>query len=140
MKKTPDVNRGFITIDKLGGEVGLQQVEHDPSDTPLEGADDPRSHNAFTSPDGKYTANVWACNAGTLKIDNLAISEACFLLEGNVELTDLEGNKAVYGPGDAFLLPKGFCGYWHMPEPILKYNTMYEGQLDETQEGRLIQG
>lgn len=103
----------------------LPRVEHDASDTPLAGAEYPRSYCAFVSPDGKYTANVWACDSGTLRIDDLSTDEACFLIEGSVEIIDDAGNREIYRAGDAFLLPKGFSGIWHMPEPVVKYNTMY---------------
>ena len=127
MKETSRMNREAITIDKSGGEFGLPRVEHDPTDTPVEGADEPRTYIAFTSPDGKYTANVWACNAGTLKIENLEVSETGIPIQGTVEITDLEGgNKAIYGPGDAYILPLGFSGYFHMPKAFVKYNVMYK--------------
>lgn len=114
-----------VPIDSEGGDEGLQRIDHDPSDTPTRGAKEPRSHNAFTSPDGKFTANVWACDAGTLEIRNLAIDEACFIIEGTVTVEDLAGNRSEYGPGDAFLLPKGFSGTWDMPTGLRKFNTMY---------------
>ena len=127
MKETFRISTEVVTIDKSGGAFGLQRVEHDPTDTPIVGADEPRTCIAFTSPDGKYTANVWACNAGTLKIENLEVSETGIPIQGTVEITDLEGgNKAIYGPGDAYVLPLGFSGYFHMPEAFVKYNIMYK--------------
>lgn len=105
----------------------LPGVEHDPSDTPTVGAREPRSRTVFESTDGKYTVNIWACDAGTLEIDNLAIDEACFILDGEVIVTDDEGTRSRFGPGDSFVLPKGFCGTWEMPRGLLKYNTMYAG-------------
>ena len=128
MRQEPFDNTGSVFIDKSGGESGLPRIEHDLTDTPIEGADEPRLYNAFTSPDGKYSANVWACNAGTLRIENLEVCETGIPVQGTVEITDLRGgNKQVYGPGDAFVLPLGFSGYFHMPEPFVKYNIMYEG-------------
>ena len=128
MKQESFNNNRSVSIDTSGGESGLQRIEHDLTDTPIEGADEPRLYNAFTSPDGKYSANVWACNAGTLRIENLEVCETGIPVQGTVEITDLRGgNKQVYGPGDAFVLPLGFSGYFHMPEPFVKYNIMYEG-------------
>ena len=127
MKQEPFAYTGSVFIDKSGGESGLPRIEHDLTDTPIEGADEPRLYNAFTSSDGKYSANVWACNAGTLRIENLEVCETGIPVQGTVEITDLQGdNKQVYGPGDAFVLPLGFSGYFHMPEPFIKYNIMYE--------------
>lgn len=117
---------GFIHIDGPAcGNGDMVRIEHDPSDTPSEGADQPRNFCAFTSTDGKYTANVWACNAGTFRIENLAVSETCIVIEGSVEIVDTTGQSAVFRAGDCFLLPMGFSGDWHMPEPFKKYNVMY---------------
>ena len=127
MKDKSRSNPGALLISRSGGDFGLPRVDHDPTDTPIEGADEPRAHVAFRASDGKYTAYVWACNAGTLKIENLEVCETGIPVEGSVEITDLEGgNKAVYGPGDAYVLPLGFSGYFHMPEAFIKYNIMYE--------------
>ena len=116
----------YYTINPQGKDgKGLEQIEHDLSDIAMEGATSPQTHNAFTSPDGKFTVNIWACDPGTLQIRDLAIDEACFLIKGEVHLTDMYDKKTIYKAGDAFLLPKGFCGTWHMPFPLLKYNSMY---------------
>lgn len=118
--------KGFVRIDANGLDGrGLAPVAHDPSDTPIAGAAHPRAYTAFTDPEGVFTAGVWACDAGTLGIVDLAIDEACYLIEGEVLITDEHGNTERFGPGEAFLLPRGFTGMWHMPVPIRKYNAMY---------------
>ena len=98
---------------------------HDPSDTPIQGAAHPLAHTAYTDPSGAFTAGVWACDAGTLKIDNLAVDEACYLIEGEVIISDANGNTERFIAGEAFLLHRGFVGTWHMPVPIRKYNAMF---------------
>ena len=104
---------------------GLPPTHHDASDTALEGARDPRAYTAFTDPSGVFTAGVWSCDAGTLRIEDLAVDEACYLIAGEVIISDDRGNTERYVAGDAFLLPRGFVGTWHMPGPILKYNAMF---------------
>ena len=37
------------------------------------------------------------------------------VLEGEVTLTSLDGDKQTYGVGDSFTVPKGWMGTWHMP-------------------------
>ncbi len=67
-----------------------------------------------------------ACDAGTLKIEDLAIDEACYLIEGEVVITDSSGNSERFLAGEAFVLHRGFVGTWHMPGPIKKYNAMFK--------------
>ena len=124
---SPATNQEFVRINLKGPDgMGLQRVEHDASDTPIAGATEPRGYTAYSDPSNVFTAGVWACNAGTLDIEDLAIDEACYLIEGEVTITDRHGNSETYRPGEAFLLHRGFSGTWHMPRAILKYNAMFK--------------
>jgi uncharacterized protein len=116
----------FIRIDANGPDgTGLPATVHDPSDTAIAGATDPLGYTAYTAPTaGIFTAGVWACDAGTLEIRGLEIDEACYLIEGEVIITDRYGNSERFRAGEAFLLRQGFIGTWHMPVPIKKYNAM----------------
>jgi uncharacterized cupin superfamily protein len=116
----------FVRIDANGPLAqGLPSVSHDPSDTAVAGAAHPAGYTAYKDPSGVFTAGVWACDAGTLQIEDLAIDEACYLIEGEVVITDRHGNTERFVAGDAFLLHRGFVGTWHMPVPIKKYNAMF---------------
>jgi len=116
----------FVRIDANGPDgKGLPTTVHDLSDTPVQGAKHPRAYTAYTDPSGVFTAGVWACDAGTLEIVDLAIDEACYLIEGEVIITDRYGNSERFVAGEAFLLHRGFVGTWHMPGPIKKYNAMF---------------
>ena len=118
--------RQFVRIDSNGPDgAGLPAIAHDPSDTPVAGASSPSGYTAFVDPSGVFTAGVWACDAGTLRIEDLAIDEACYLIEGEVEITDMHGHCERFSAGEAFLLHRGFTGTWHMPAPIRKYNAMF---------------
>jgi hypothetical protein len=117
----------FVRIDPNGSLAqGLPSVTHDPSDTAIEGARNPSGYTAYKDPSGVFTAGVWACDAGTLKIEDLAIDEACYLITGEVVITDSHGNSERFVAGDAFVLHRGFVGTWHMPVPIKKYNAMFK--------------
>ena len=121
-----DAAKQFVRINANGplGQ-GLPPVRHDSSDTAVAGARHPAGYTAYTDPAGVFTAGVWACDAGTLEISDLAIDEACYLIEGEVIITDQHGNTERFVAGEAFLLHRGFVGTWHMPVPIRKYNAMF---------------
>jgi uncharacterized cupin superfamily protein len=117
----------FLRVNSAGLDGrGLPPTTHDASDTIVTGASQPRAYTAYTDPSGVFTVGVWACDAGTLAIDDLAIDEACYLIDGEVIITDMHGNSERFVAGDAFLLERGFVGTWHMPVPILKYNAMFK--------------
>ena len=122
-----DGTKRFMRVNKAGPEGrGLPSTTHDPSDTAIEGAAYPRAHTFYTDPSGVFTVGVWACDAGTLSIQDLAIDEACYLIDGEVIISDPHGNSERFVAGEAFLLQRGFVGTWHMPRPILKYNAMFK--------------
>jgi len=124
MDKVKTVTR--INPDGENGQ-GLALVRHDPSDTPVNGARNPTAYIAYSYKNGHFNSGVWACDAGTIKIENLAVHETCVLIEGIVEITDENGKIEVFNACDAFVLPKGFSGTWHMPVPIKKFNAIYHG-------------
>lgn len=116
----------FVRVDARGPDgAGLPPTVHDPSDRAVSGASQPRGYTAYTDPGGSFTAGVWSCDAGTLKINDLAIDEACYLIEGEVIISDQYGNTERFVAGDAFVLHRGFVGTWHMPVPVRKYNAMF---------------
>ena len=116
----------FCRVDRNGRDgTGLVPISHDVSDTAVAGAEKPMAHTAFVDVTGRFTAGVWACDAGTLRIRNLTVDEACYLIEGTVVITDLAGNSETYNAGEGFVLRRGFSGTWHMPVGIRKYNAMH---------------
>ena len=127
---TGDVEKNGKKLFWLRGEgwvmAGLARTVHDASDTIIEGAAKPRAYTAYTDPSGVFTVGVWACDPGTLAINDLAIDEACYLIQGEVIISDANGNSERFTAGDAFLLQRGFVGLWHMPGPIIKYNAMFK--------------
>lgn len=53
-------------------------------------------------------------------------TEHAFLFEGRVEITDLAtGEKAVYGPGDGWIVKQGSRTLWNVLEPIRKSFFQY---------------
>jgi uncharacterized protein len=122
-----DGKKKFLRISRDGPDgLGLPRTVHDVSDTAVDGAAQPRAYTAYTDPSGVFTVGVWACDPGTLAIDDLAIDEACYLIKGEVIISDAHGNSERFTAGEAFLLQRGFVGTWHMPGPILKYNAMFK--------------
>lgn len=86
------LQKNFVRIDLDGfNGQGLLAIQHDPSDTPTHGARAPHGYTAYRDPAGVFSAGVWACDAGTLQIRDLAIDEACYLVEGEVIITDENG-------------------------------------------------
>ncbi|MFY2825357.1 cupin domain-containing protein [Ruegeria sp. MALMAid1280] len=67
---------------------------------------------------------TWKCEPYTDEIVDYAYDEFMFMIAGTVELIYPDGSSDRFGPGQAFLLPKGFTGTWKQPETVVKFMAM----------------
>lgn len=66
-----------------------------------------------------FWSGVWASEVGAWRVAYEEI-ELCMILEGRVRLVGDDGSEATYGPGEAFVIPKGFSGVWETLERLRK--------------------
>ena len=118
MKKSPV----SITSNFLAGE-GLEPLPPFPNEAEitLEGS---LNHRGRILYDGQFIAEVYEADPAKLRIDNFPLDEYIMVLEGRLILTDDNGVVSEYKPGDSLVLPKGFSGYWHMPEKFREFIIM----------------
>lgn len=89
---------------------------------PRANADVGQPHDA-TRPLVKGTTSVgsWWCAAGGWPSPALrATTEVFFVFDGRGCLTDLDGMRHEFGPGDTVILPKGWSGRWDVLQDIHK--------------------
>jgi uncharacterized cupin superfamily protein len=71
--------------------------------------------------DGDLRSGSWWCAAGGWpSLKQRATTEIFFVLKGQGCLTDIDGMRHYFGPGDTVILPKGWCGRWDVLEDIHK--------------------
>jgi uncharacterized cupin superfamily protein len=68
----------------------------------------------FTTTDGQYTVRVWESGPGVLQTDGYPYAEYCLVLSGRLKITNASGSTREFGPGDSFVIPKGWRGTWDM--------------------------
>lgn len=66
---------------------------------------------------GKIAVTVIEAGPGKVHIDGLPYDEFVQILEGRLILTLDDGRSFEFEQGDSFVVPKGYVGYWEMPEP-----------------------
>lgn len=69
----------------------------------------------------RTVAGIWESEAGALRFESYPFDEFCYVLAGRIVLTEAEGQRQEFGPGQAFFIRKGFKGEWSMPERTRKY-------------------
>ena len=71
---------------------------------------------------GEVAVTIYESAAAVIDVSEpFPYDEFVVVLEGEVILTDLEGNAQTYREGDSFTVPKGWRGTWDMP---VKYREM----------------
>ena len=67
---------------------------------------------------------IWKCGPYTDEIVDYGYDEFMHIVEGSVELVYPDGGVDRFGPGQTFLLPRGFTGTWKQEETVVKYFVM----------------
>lgn len=85
-----------------------------------------RSVVGYRSADGRFSAAIWESGPGVLKTDGYPNDEFCHVLEGKLVITNASGATAEFGPGDSFVIPKGWVGTWDMKTRFKKRFVAFE--------------
>jgi hypothetical protein len=116
-----------ITRNGPGGK-GLEPCQFISPESVIAGKVKEKAHNFFSDASGQLSAGVWECSPCTLRLDGYSVDEYCHILTGRVVLTDEDGKRQSFGPGQSFVVPKGFRGTWHMPTTTRKYYVIFDGK------------
>lgn len=76
---------------------------------------------------GSTSVGSWWCAAGGWPSPaQRATTEVFFVFSGQGCLTDLDGMRHEFGPGDTVVLPKGWSGRWDILQPIHKVWVVHD--------------
>ncbi|WP_127597422.1 cupin domain-containing protein [Nitratireductor alexandrii] len=92
-----------------GRTAPMETLTDDPKavDTPYRST----SWRHFSAPERGALAGIWEAEPH-LERCVCDYDELCHILEGEVRLTDAEGRARRFGPGDSFVVERGFRGTW----------------------------
>ena len=80
---------------------------------------------AAVSMDDKFSFGLWKRDVQRRHFER-TYHEVAYIIEGQVEITDDEGEVHVAGPGDILITPKGSTGFWKNLTPVKKVWGIYE--------------
>jgi len=83
---------------------------------------------AAVSMDDKFSFGLWKRDVQRRHFER-SYHEVAYIIEGEVEITDDDGEVHVAGPGDILITPKGSKGHWKNLTPVKKVWGIYE-ELD----------
>lgn len=82
---------------------------------------EPHDSSRPLNKDGALSTGSWWCAAGGWPSPALrATTEVFYVFSGNGCVTDIDGTRNYFGPGDTVMLPKGWSGRWDVLEDIHK--------------------
>ena len=80
---------------------------------------------AAESVDQKFSFGLWKRDRQSRHFER-QYHEIAYIIEGEVEITDDDGEVVVAGPGDILVTPQGCKGYWKNLSPVKKVWGIYE--------------
>ncbi len=90
------------------------------------------SATGYRSADEKFTVALWESGPGVLKTDAYPHDEYCLVLEGHLIVTNRSGRREEFGPGDTFVIPKGWAGTWNMTTRFKKQYVAFDAAQEST--------
>jgi triosephosphate isomerase len=103
--------------------ISYFDIEKLKSKGPRKNADvgEPHDSSRPLAKDGSLSTGSWWCAAGGWPSPALrATTEVFYVLEGHGCVSDLDGTRNFFGPGDTVILPKGWSGRWDVLQDIHK--------------------
>jgi len=101
------------------------EIYHLAPEKRVDGDPEQRLWAQYTDPTGKFFAGVWESDPGIWRI-RYTEEEYCRILDGRSVITTADGTATVVGPGDEFVIPRGFVGTWQVLERTRKTYVIYE--------------
>jgi uncharacterized cupin superfamily protein len=103
------------------GDVIWEKAMHRPEETEAPGQEFTAAHSV----DDKFSFGLWRRNAQSRYFER-PYHEIAYIIEGQVEITDEDGELLVAGPGDILITPQGSKGHWRNLSPVKKVWGIYE--------------
>ena len=98
-------------VDRLDGSIAAEKL--------VAGAPKTGLRPAYENGAAGFYTGVWESEVGAWRVD-YAEDELCVILAGRVRITADGGTARDFGPGDAFVVPRGFRGVWETLEAVRK--------------------
>jgi len=83
-----------------------------------------RSVTAVESLDGAFACGFWEREIEDADFE-MALTEVCHVIEGEIRITCDDGTVVEAGPGDILIVPQGATGRWSNLVPVRKFWATY---------------
>ncbi|MFT3999082.1 MAG: cupin domain-containing protein [Rhizobium sp.] len=96
-----------------------------PPEAVLSGSANETGAMHYESKNGKFLIGTWECTPYAETLSYPETSEFCLVISGKVALTNPDGTVQTFGPGDSYIVPKGFEGRFEVLETLRKVYVLF---------------
>ena len=105
----------------------VPEFDHPREERRINGNPQRTTWNHYTNASGEFFSGVWACEAGSWRIEMGATEdEFFFVTEGRCRLIDEAGKAVEAVAGESLVIPAGFKGVFEVLEPMKKHYVIVE--------------
>jgi uncharacterized cupin superfamily protein len=87
----------------------------------LSGKGETKTQISFNHSQSSIVSGIWESDSFSKKKVHPNEMEFCYLIEGDVKITDSQGNSSEFSAGEAFIVEPGFDGVWESKTAVRKY-------------------
>ena len=98
-----------------------------PAEKLISGNPEQRLWSQYIDASGQFFAGVWESDPGAWRV-RYTEEEHCRIVSGRSRLTAADGKVTEVGPGDEFVIARGFEGVWEVLERTRKTYVIYEAR------------
>lgn len=91
-----------------------------PTGDVLDGFAQPVERGAVFLQDGDTTSGIWEATPYAERFNDFGANEMAIILSGRVCITPDDSAPMIFGPGDTYLMKKGFKGTFEVLETVIK--------------------
>ena len=102
-------------------DVLWEEAMHGPDEHEAPGQEFTAAHSV----DDKFSFGLWRRDEQKRYFER-PYHEIAYIIEGQVEITDDDGDLLIAGPGDILITPQGSKGHWKNLSPVKKVWGIYE--------------
>ena len=114
------------SIVRLDGSLD-PEVSEPPTERLIAGRPELSVQNFYTDASQQFFAGRWSATRGKWRV-RYTENELCVMTSGRVVIESAGGERASFGPGDAFVIPAGFSGTWEVLEDCSKIYAIFEAR------------
>jgi hypothetical protein len=103
------------------GPAGLQPCSVVPADALLAGSPQPVEQGVVLLEDGPTTIGIWEASPYRERFQDYPFHEVAQVISGRLTITPDGGAPRHFGPGDSYVMERGFCGTFEVTETMRKY-------------------